>query len=178
MILRGFLAVNPNRGPTYCSASLSSIRSRVVRTASSPAVEYCFSFPFAEATDSTIHILRPGDRPDRYAAIRGRRVELSRIRKTVSDAHQRTREVTVDHKTATRGHQPSSWNLPEMLTAKELEALLKIDVKTIYAYVQRGLIPYVRIQSNLRFPKQQILGWIEERNFRPRVMNGNRNTAQ
>lgn len=84
----------------------------------------------------------------------------------------------MDHKTATIGHQPSSWNLPEMLTAKELEALLKIDVKTIYAYVQRGLIPYVRIQSNLRFPKQQILGWIEERNFRPRVMNGNRNTAQ
>ena len=131
MILRGFLAVNPNRGLTYCSASLSSFRSPVVRTASSPAVEYCFSFSFAEATDSIIHILRPGDRPDRYAAIRGRRVELSRIRKTVSDAHQRTREVTVDHKTATRGHQPSSWNLPEMLTAKELEALLKIDVKTI-----------------------------------------------
>ena len=59
-------------------------------------------------------------------------------------------------------------DLPEMLTAKDLERLLKIDVKTIYSYVQRGLIPYVKIQSNVRFVKQQILGWIEARNFRPR----------
>ena len=56
----------------------------------------------------------------------------------------------------------------EMLTAKDLEALLKIDSKTIYSYVQRGLIPYVRIQSNVRFVRQQILDWIREHNFRPR----------
>ena len=48
-----------------------------------------------------------------------------------------------------------------VFTAKELEALLKIDVKTIYSYAQRGLIPYVRIQSNIRFPKQEIHDWIE-----------------
>ena len=56
----------------------------------------------------------------------------------------------------------------DLLTARDLEELLKIDVKTIYGYVQRGLIPYVRIQSNVRFVRQQILDWIEERNFRPR----------
>ena len=50
--------------------------------------------------------------------------------------------------------------IPEMLTAKELAALLKIDLKTIYGYVQRGLIPYVKIQSNVRFVKSQILNWI------------------
>jgi predicted DNA-binding transcriptional regulator AlpA len=61
----------------------------------------------------------------------------------------------------------------EMLTAKELEALLKIDVKTIYSYVQRGLIPYVRIQSNVRFVRQQIFDWISEHNYRPRSANGN-----
>jgi len=83
----------------------------------------------------------------------------------------------VEHKTATMERQPGSWNMPEMLTAKELEALLKIDVKTIYTYVQRGLIPYVRIQSNVRFPKQQILVWIEEHNFLPRPMNGKRPKA-
>ncbi len=58
--------------------------------------------------------------------------------------------------------------VPELLTAKELEALLKIDVKTIYSYVQRGLIPYVKIQSNVRFVKEQILEWIEQQNYRPR----------
>ncbi len=54
-----------------------------------------------------------------------------------------------------------------MLTAKELEAILKIDVKTIYGYVQRGLIPYVRIQSNVRFLKQEIFEWIEKQAYRP-----------
>jgi excisionase family DNA binding protein len=50
----------------------------------------------------------------------------------------------------------------ELLTAKEVEELLRIDVKTIYNYVQRGLIPYVRIQSNLRFLKSEVLAWLAE----------------
>jgi predicted DNA-binding transcriptional regulator AlpA len=54
------------------------------------------------------------------------------------------------------------------MTAKDLEALLKIDVKTIYSYVQRGLIPYVRIQSNVRFSKRQILDWLAEHTYQPR----------
>ena len=47
-------------------------------------------------------------------------------------------------------------SLGGLMTAKDLAALLKIDVKTIYSYVQRGLIPYVRIHSNVRFDKRQI----------------------
>lgn len=50
--------------------------------------------------------------------------------------------------------------------------MLKIDVKTIYSYVQRGLIPYVKIQSNVRFPKKAILYWIEEQSFRPGRAHG------
>lgn len=55
----------------------------------------------------------------------------------------------------------------DLLTAKELEELLRIDVKTIYSYVQRGLLPYVRIQSNLRFVRSEILAWMAEKQFRP-----------
>jgi excisionase family DNA binding protein len=51
-------------------------------------------------------------------------------------------------------------DIPEFLTAQEVGALLQIDVKTIYRYVQRGLIPYIRIQSNLRFRKREVLEWI------------------
>lgn len=58
-------------------------------------------------------------------------------------------------------------DLPDMLTAKELEKILKIDVKTIYSYVQRGLIPYVRIQWNVRFLRGQILEWIADQNYLP-----------
>jgi predicted DNA-binding transcriptional regulator AlpA len=47
--------------------------------------------------------------------------------------------------------------------------MLKIDVKTIYGYVHRGLIPYVKIQSNVRFLKQEILSWIEAQTHRPKL---------
>jgi predicted DNA-binding transcriptional regulator AlpA len=60
-------------------------------------------------------------------------------------------------------------DLPRLLNAKDLEALLKIDVKTIYSYVQRGLIPYVKIQSNVRFVKDDILDWIEDHRCRARL---------
>jgi predicted DNA-binding transcriptional regulator AlpA len=64
----------------------------------------------------------------------------------------------------------------ELLTARELEAMLKIDVKTIYGYVQRGLIPYVKIQSNVRFLRDDILSWIEKQSYRPRAGAGNDST--
>jgi len=69
-------------------------------------------------------------------------------------------------------YRSTSQDFPELLTARELEAMLRINVKTIYSYVQRGLIPYVKIQSNVRFPRQAILHWIEEQSYRPRAMHG------
>ena len=68
----------------------------------------------------------------------------------------------------TRVNNGFQGDLPELLTAKELEKLFKIDVKTIYSYVRRGLIPYVRIQSNVRFRKEEIFDWLERQTFRPR----------
>ena len=62
--------------------------------------------------------------------------------------------------------------LPEMLNAKDLEGLLQIDRKTIYAYVQKGLIPHSRIESNVRFSKHRVQRWLEERSFQPRPVNG------
>ena len=55
----------------------------------------------------------------------------------------------------------------ELMTAKEVEELLRIDVKTIYSYVKRGLLPYVKIQSNVRFLRPAILQWMEERQYKP-----------
>src|SRR5581483_3727761 len=61
----------------------------------------------------------------------------------------------------------SSSDSRELLTAKEVEEMLRIDVKTVYSYAQRGLLPYVRIQSNLRFVRSEILKWMEERQYKP-----------
>jgi predicted site-specific integrase-resolvase len=68
--------------------------------------------------------------------------------------------------------------LPEVLTARDLEGLLKIDVKTIYHYVRSGLIPYVRIQSNVRFLRPQILEWIRDHNYRPKRLVNRRSRPQ
>jgi hypothetical protein len=37
---------------------------------------------------------------------------------------------------------------------------------------QRGLIPHVRIESNVRFSKHQVMRWLEERSFEPRLVHG------
>ncbi len=55
----------------------------------------------------------------------------------------------------------------DLMTAKEVEELLRIDVKTVYSYVKRGLLPYVKIQSNVRFLRSAILHWMEERQYKP-----------
>jgi excisionase family DNA binding protein len=48
----------------------------------------------------------------------------------------------------------------------------RLNRKTIYAYVQRGLIPHVRIESNVRFSEHQVMRWLEERSFQPRLVRG------
>ncbi len=41
--------------------------------------------------------------------------------------------------------------------------MLRIDVKTVYSYtLQRGLLPYVKIQSNVRFLARKFIKWIAE----------------
>lgn len=55
----------------------------------------------------------------------------------------------------------------KLLTASELEAWLEIDRKTVYTYVQRGLIPYIKIQSNVRFRRSEIADWLETHSYRP-----------
>lgn len=59
----------------------------------------------------------------------------------------------------------------DLLTAKEVAKMLSISVKTVYGYASRGLIPYVRIQSNVRFLKSEILSWVAERRFRPKPLS-------
>jgi excisionase family DNA binding protein len=62
---------------------------------------------------------------------------------------------------------PTAPDPNELMTAREVEELLRIDVKTIYSYVKRGILPYVKIQSNVRFLRSAILQWMEERQYKP-----------
>jgi predicted DNA-binding transcriptional regulator AlpA len=82
---------------------------------------------------------------------------------------QRPKSALRERATGRHPHKSARLLVPdaEMLTAADLEALLKIDVKTLYRYVQRRLIPFVRIQSNVRFRKCDILDWINRQSHRP-----------
>jgi len=47
-----------------------------------------------------------------------------------------------------------------LLTAKELAALLSVSPKTIYGYVARDLIPHYRIATSVRFRARDIAEWL------------------
>ena len=47
-----------------------------------------------------------------------------------------------------------------LLTAKELAGMLAISPKTIYSYVERNMIPYYRIEANVRFRASDIAKWL------------------
>jgi predicted DNA-binding transcriptional regulator AlpA len=74
----------------------------------------------------------------------------------------------LDAGTSLREEDQTKEDSKELLTAKEVEELVRIDVKTIYGYVQKGLIPYVRIQSNLRFLRSEVIAWVAEHSSRRR----------
>lgn len=47
-----------------------------------------------------------------------------------------------------------------LLTAKDLATMLAISPKTIYSYVERNMIPYYKIEANIRFRASDIAKWL------------------
>ena len=50
----------------------------------------------------------------------------------------------------------------EVLTIKEVAALLKIGEKTAYAMAQNGELPAFKVRGQWRFRRADLLEWIEE----------------
>jgi len=61
-----------------------------------------------------------------------------------------------------------------LLTAKELADILAISPKTLYNYVTRGMIPYFKIESNVRFRASEVAEWLRQHSGRPRVLSTQR----
>ena len=57
-----------------------------------------------------------------------------------------------------------------LLTAKELADILAISPKTLYNYVTRGMIPYFKIESNVRFRAREVAEWLRQHPGRPAVL--------
>lgn len=54
-------------------------------------------------------------------------------------------------------------NLGTLLTVKDLARILAISEKTIYGYVARNMIPYLKIQSTVRFRPKHIAQWLAQK---------------
>jgi len=50
-----------------------------------------------------------------------------------------------------------------LLTAKEVAGMLSISPKTIYSYVERDMIPYYKIEANIRFRPRDVAKWLRDR---------------
>jgi excisionase family DNA binding protein len=50
----------------------------------------------------------------------------------------------------------------EIMTLKDVSEYLKIAEKTLYGYVQKGMIPGIKIGSAWRFRKAEIDAWLED----------------
>ncbi len=57
--------------------------------------------------------------------------------------------------------------MTDLLTTKELQAILNIDRTTIYRMAESGRVPAVKVGNQWRFPKQQIETWLQRQSVAP-----------
>ena len=53
--------------------------------------------------------------------------------------------------------------MENMLTVKEVAALLRVSTQTLYKMLEQGEIPAVKIGSQWRFDREKIKAWIDSR---------------
>ena len=59
------------------------------------------------------------------------------------------------------------YNLPRVMTVRELSAYLRVHPSTIYKLLRRGELPGFRIGTDWRFNAEVIDKWCLERNMKP-----------
>ena len=60
----------------------------------------------------------------------------------------------------------AKYNLPRVMTVKELSAYLRVHPSTIYKLLRRGELPGFRIGTDWRFNAEVIDRWCLERNMK------------
>lgn len=57
-----------------------------------------------------------------------------------------------------------------LLTVRELAAALGLSESALYKAINSGSIPYLKINSAVRFSGPAIAAWLEEKSFTPRSL--------
>lgn len=58
--------------------------------------------------------------------------------------------------------------MEKLLTAKQVSELLEVKVSTVYDWVSRGVIPYVKLNRLIRFKKTDVFHWVDLHTLRPK----------
>lgn len=57
--------------------------------------------------------------------------------------------------------------MDKLLTVRELAFSLGSHPVTLYRLVERGQIPFIKVQGRIRFRAEAIAEWIEQKSFSP-----------
>ncbi len=58
--------------------------------------------------------------------------------------------------------------MEKLLTARQVSELLEVKISTVYDWVYRGVIPYVKLGRLIRFKKPEIFRWVDSHTIRPK----------
>jgi len=59
--------------------------------------------------------------------------------------------------------------MEKLLTAKQVSELLEVKISTIYDWVYRDLIPYVKLGRLIRFKKAELFRWVDSHEIHPKA---------
>ena len=62
--------------------------------------------------------------------------------------------------------------MEKLITAKQVSELLEVKISTVYDWVYRGMIPYIKLGRLIRFKKNEIFRWIDSHEIRPKASQG------
>ena len=51
---------------------------------------------------------------------------------------------------------------PDLMTAAEVAAWFRVGVSTVYAWASSGRIAFLKFNGIVRFPRQELMGWIQQ----------------
>jgi excisionase family DNA binding protein len=57
--------------------------------------------------------------------------------------------------------------MEDLISAEEAARALGVKVRTVYSWVDRGRIPFVKVGAALRFRPSALENWIREREYSP-----------
>ena len=58
--------------------------------------------------------------------------------------------------------------MEKLLTAKQVSELLEVHLSTVYDWVERGMIPCVKLGRLIRFKKTEVFHWVDLHEMRPK----------